>query len=167
MVRTRKSPPEQGERAAAAPPSDQHAERMLSVRERRLASNEEETRIWDRRFAFSVGIANAAALAGLASRIAEKPLQATWLLPSAWLLLIGLVTAGLVPWLRLRASIHYRRLLTGARTHREAEMPEFNRAKTLEDAHRLARAAIWTSAVCFVLAIALPLVALTIRALSG
>lgn len=134
---------------------------------------------WYRRFALSLGVANGAAFAGVASRIIEG--KGDWLLGPAWLFMIGLLAAGFMPWLHAWAGrVQNRRLLDmqegldrhglagGPSPQSEVEINAYVREfRRIREAERFADKMTWFSAACFVLGTMGPLLGMTIRALSG
>lgn len=150
----------------------------------RAAAAAERRDEWRRRWSLSLAIANAAALLGVSSVVidgGQRPPEWQLLLPSAWLFVIGVACAGLIPLLR---SLYFEeergwawaiaraQALGGhgwVRTTEDEEEDSDQLRKLHADRRdRFGKLAIWTeriSAATFTLGLLLPLIGYSAMAL--
>lgn len=116
--------------------------------------------VWHRQTVLWVALANAAALLAVSNQIAQAPSAHGWLVPSAWLFLMGLITVGFGPRLLHRHFMTASAELFAFRSDPERELsPNANKLMKLADR------CLMIGAGCFALGTILPLSGLTLLAL--
>ncbi|WP_425991003.1 hypothetical protein [Brevundimonas sp. TWP2-3-2] len=116
------------------------------------------TDVWDRQTVIWVGLANAAGLGVVVQKLAADVAASAWLLPSAWIFLLGLVAAGFVPRL---LHVHF---LTGStQLFALRNNPAYD--APIASTRKIAERVLASAGGAFVLGVVFPLAGLTASAL--